>query len=157
MRNNWYKNGLVVGIIVLFIGVSVLSSVSSKDISVSDEEMLEGEVELEDNNEIEPLDNYREIISNLYACIDEGGVITPKFSFYPLDFGELHITRSNSIGSFEIFGIRFPTPESPKFRFKVDAEEVYAKWAFGSVDWYYLHPSHFQVAATAFGNIEWSE
>jgi hypothetical protein len=50
MRNSWYKKGLVLGIIVLFIGLSVLSSVSSKDIITYNEE-IEYEIESYDSFE----------------------------------------------------------------------------------------------------------
>jgi len=40
MKNTIFKKGLVIGIIILFIGVGVLSSVSSKDISISDDKIL---------------------------------------------------------------------------------------------------------------------
>jgi hypothetical protein len=47
MTKRMYKKGLVVGIIILFISMSCLTSVSSKDISISDVEIVE-------NNENEP-------------------------------------------------------------------------------------------------------
>ena len=61
MPNKLFKKGLVVGIIVLLVGVSVLSSVSSKDVSVSNDLILK------DNSEIEPLDDCEEIITRIYA------------------------------------------------------------------------------------------
>ena len=57
MQNKILRKGLVVGIIILFIGVSVLSNVSSKDVSISNDKVVD------DTNEIEPIDNYDEIIS----------------------------------------------------------------------------------------------
>ena len=61
MKNTLFKKGLIVGIIILFIGVSVLSSVSSKDVSVTNDKVVD------DNNEIEPLDEYTEIVSFIYG------------------------------------------------------------------------------------------
>ncbi len=40
MPGKLFNKGLVIGIIVLFIGVSVLSSVSSKDVSVSNDKVV---------------------------------------------------------------------------------------------------------------------
>ena len=57
MPNKLFKKGLVVGIIVLFIGISVLSSVSSKDVSVANDRIVN------DNNEVEPLDFYKDIFA----------------------------------------------------------------------------------------------
>jgi len=59
MVGRLYTKGLVVGIIILFISMSVLSSVSSKDISISDDKILE------DNNEIEPLDMNNEFFTRI--------------------------------------------------------------------------------------------
>jgi hypothetical protein len=51
MKNTLFKKGLVVGIIILFVGVSVLSSVSSKDVSISEDRKIEN------NKETEVFDN----------------------------------------------------------------------------------------------------
>ena len=61
MKNILFKKGLVVGIILLFIGVSVLSSVSSKDVSVTNDKVVD------DNNEIKPLDGYIHLFSKVYG------------------------------------------------------------------------------------------
>jgi hypothetical protein len=50
MQNTLFRKGLVVGIIILLAGVSVLSSVSSKDASFINDKVID------DNNEIEPFD-----------------------------------------------------------------------------------------------------
>ena len=42
---SWYKKGLVVGIILLFVNVTVLSIASSKSIFISDENMVDNEIE----------------------------------------------------------------------------------------------------------------
>ena len=52
MQNTLLGKGLVVGIIVLFVSVGVFSSASSKDISFSDDKVVD------DNNGIKPLDEY---------------------------------------------------------------------------------------------------
>ena len=57
MQNKILRKGLVVGIIVLFVSVGVLSSVSSKDVSVTNDKVDD------DNNESELLDEYTEIVS----------------------------------------------------------------------------------------------
>jgi len=58
------RKGWVIGIIVLFISIGNLSSVSSKDISISDDKILEY------NPEIEPLDEYEEIITFIEGWCD---------------------------------------------------------------------------------------
>ena len=76
MRNSCFKKALVVGIIVLFIGVSALPIVSSKSVSSPIEMLLEHGVESVDNDEIESLDGYDEIISYIsglgYILEDSG-------------------------------------------------------------------------------------
>jgi hypothetical protein len=57
MKNTLFKKGLVVGIIVLFVSVSVLSSVSSKDVKVSNNRVVDY------NKGIKPDDIYEEIFS----------------------------------------------------------------------------------------------
>ena len=61
MKNTLFKKGLVVGIIILFVGVSVLSSVSSKDVKVSNERIENN------NNAIKPLDEYIHIFSLVFG------------------------------------------------------------------------------------------
>jgi len=61
MQNKILRKGLIVGIIILFVCVSFLSSVSSKDVSVSNDKVID------DNNEIEPLDVYTEIVSYIHG------------------------------------------------------------------------------------------
>ena len=77
--NNLFKKSLVFCIIVLFIVVSVVSCVSSEDITFSNDDVLEdnAEIGLVDNNESEPLNSYTEIISRVSglhrALISVGG------------------------------------------------------------------------------------
>jgi hypothetical protein len=52
MRNSWYKKGLVLSIIILFYGVGLQSSVSSRSLSISNEEMLENNTGVDINDEI---------------------------------------------------------------------------------------------------------
>lgn len=70
MKNCCYKKGLVLIIIVLFIGVSVFSSVSSKNLSISDEEILEYDSEIDDNDVIKPVDEYTEIFTHIRVQTD---------------------------------------------------------------------------------------
>jgi hypothetical protein len=140
------KKGLVVGVIALLVGVSVLSSVSSKDISVSDEEMLEYDIELEDNNEIEPLDNYDEIVSYISG--------RAFFDNYPPTFcWDEHIICYDWVG--EDIHIRAIT-RTPGHRFYtanasyLDAEHFYGLLTPWPNYWLY------SITGIALGNIEWS-
>ena len=83
------KKVIVIGIIVLFISMSVLSSVSSKDVSVSNKRILE------DNNEIPLWDEYNEIISHIVGEGQFHGEVLPLFlifSNFTLDEGEFYIS-----------------------------------------------------------------
>jgi hypothetical protein len=60
MQNKSFRKGVIVGIIILFVGVSVLSSVSSKDVSVSNDMVV-------DDNE---RDNWK---TNFYCIIIVNG------------------------------------------------------------------------------------
>jgi hypothetical protein len=64
MKDRLFKKVLVIGIIILFVGVSVLSSVSSKDVSVSKDRIFD------DNNEIETSDDYSEIFTYINGYCD---------------------------------------------------------------------------------------
>ena len=79
MRNVCVKKVLVVGIIVLFLGVSALSSVSSRSISSPVEMLLEHGVESDDDKPLE--DDYKEIISYVdgYGHRDNIDYILPIF------------------------------------------------------------------------------
>jgi hypothetical protein len=62
MQNSLFKKELVVGIIILFVGVSVLSSVSSKDISISDDRKIKN---IKENEAFDNKINYDTLIEPL--------------------------------------------------------------------------------------------
>jgi len=142
MKNTLLSKGLVVGIIVLFVVVSVLSSVSSKDVSVSDDRMVE------DNDDIITLDNYEEIISRIegrgYTTFEYsgGGLIFKRFDAYD---GEVSITAITNDPE-----NRYYTATGENFR----AEQFW--WYWGNAHW--ISPSVAEVIyyGIALGNIEWS-
>lgn len=65
MKSSWYKKSLIVFIIILIIILSTVSSIPSKDISNSIENLLK------DNNKIESLEVYEEIITFIYGACNE--------------------------------------------------------------------------------------
>ena len=139
MKERMISKGLVVGIILLFVGISLSSVVTAFD---NDTENVDEAI---DNSEIEPLDNNREIITYIHAW-DEG--IYVKESGYGL-FHRVEIQADN----IEISGIRwfliFPIP------FKEKATYVIAPRCliFGPD---HTGPGWECLFAVARGNIEWS-
>ena len=155
MRNDCFKKALVVGIIVLFIGVSVLTSVSSKDISNSDVKMLEYDTKSVENNEIETFDNYKEIITRINGYA-ELKWIKIRGSFHGRYYGEAEIIKGDNDGV-NLLGIRL-TNGCKKFFYESYRDYIYAPrfighsgismvpghswqrftsgWAFGNIDWY---------------------
>ncbi|KYK21292.1 hypothetical protein AYK24_09395 [Thermoplasmatales archaeon SG8-52-4] len=92
MKNSWFRKGLFVGIIVLFIIVNV----SSKDISVAKDWIFD------DNNEIKPLDNFEEIITRIEGL---------RYDFSEEDDGIFfhhNVEIWASIHGLQIEGIRHP-------------------------------------------------
>ena len=149
MKGNKIRKGLVAGVIVLFVSVSVLSSVSSKDISVSDEEMLEYDSELDDNPVTLPTDGdgYREIFTFIDAYVyDINDII---LGGNPL-ICEILITRENSIDIY-LTGWRF---SGKIFHIIETFEKEYAEWVYAK----YFHKfptTGYTFQGFAFGNIEW--
>ena len=64
MNNRWYEKCLIV-LVIFVITLSTISSISSKDISSSINKISE------DDNKIESLDVYEEIITFIYGACDE--------------------------------------------------------------------------------------
>jgi len=134
MRTSCVKNGLVVGVILLFIGIAL-----SPVITADDDESIDN------SDEIGPVDNNREIISYIHAW-DEGIYVKESgFGF----FHHMEIRADN----IEISGIRwfliFPIP------FKEEATHVIAPRClrFGPD---HTSPGWECLFAVARGNIEWS-
>ena len=144
MQNTLFKKGLAVGIIVLFAGVSVSSSVSSKDVSISNNKIVD------DNKEIRLLeDNQQEI----YTIIDIQKIDYID-SLHPFSFFPKWIDIKNN----EVFTIKgykkplFPLSES---WFELKVRQVYAPFFIGEA--YIFEPENGWVDGIAIGNIEWSQ
>jgi hypothetical protein len=139
------RKGWIIGIIVLFISISVLTSVSSKDISISDDKILE------DNPEIEPLDTYREILTKIHAIVPEG-TLNGKITGFGILFRNVEIWSEDS---FDISGFVF-FPKFPIIRyFDIDVNHIIAPRCciYFEGGW---QPGWEAVQAIAIGNIEWS-
>jgi hypothetical protein len=135
MKNTLFKKGLIVGIIILFIGVSVLSSVSSKDVSVYNDTIFD------DNKEIETSDDYSEIFTHIDGWC--WSIEEKRKSIF------IHHGVELWGYSLNIKGIRFPFNI-----FDEDAYYVKVPSLFGRIN-YDRQP--YIVNGVAFGNIEWSE
>jgi len=144
MLNKCLKKGLIVGIIVLFVSISVLSSVSSKDLLISNDKVVD------DNTEIELLeDNQQEI----YTIIDIEKIDYID-SLHPFSFFPKWIEIKNN----EIFIIKgykrplFPLSES---WFELKVRWVYAPFFIGEA--HIFEPEKGWVDGIAIGNIKWSQ
>jgi len=136
MVERWYKKGLVVGIIVLFVSLSSLTSVSSKDISISDDKILE------DNNEIEPLDMNIEIFTYISGRCDSASGRKTGESIY------LDVKLWSGNFEIRILGIGFPF-----IVFIKEVTEVHIPCFIGEIN---MDRSPYYVNGIAFGNIEQS-
>jgi hypothetical protein len=112
MPNKFFKKGLVVGIIILFVGVSVLSSVSSKDISISDDRKIENnkETEIFDNeikynSLVEPLPNDLKYKDYKDCSIRAKEGVDGKAFLFPGFFSSWPESDSNGIDVERAFGI----------------------------------------------------
>ena len=133
---------LVVGIIVLFIGVSALPIVSSKSVSSPFEMLLEHGAESEVNDK--PLDDYKEIIS----FIDGYGRVDKYYEIlYPLFF---RLSMSN--GDFEIRALT-RNPLKQLF-YTARAEDIHIKFFAGI---YLGNPEGgARIFGFAIGDITWT-
>ena len=136
MQNKLLKKGLVVGIIVLFISMSSLTSVSSKDIYISKDKILE------DNLDIEPLDTNKEIYTRISGYCDNIGAKRIGI------FVHFDVELRANIWGLTISGIRFPF--NP---FKEDVNGVNVPCFIGII---YMDRYPYHVDGFTFGNIEWS-
>ena len=102
----------------------------------------------EDNNEIEPLDNYEEIITRIHGDC----TLVTRIGFYR--FEPINIYTDWYYYSFEIRGLKKPSEKNDIF-FKERPSSVKAPIFYGWV----TNPFSgvIRVNGFAFGNIEWSE
>jgi hypothetical protein len=133
--NNIWKKGLVVGIIIPFISVSVLTNVSSKDVSVSDGM-------LEYNNEIESVDNNTEIITKIDGVSYEVEIHSKKGFFR-------NVTFYGGGSTLEIFGWKYHFP----IYFHERVTTIHANSFIGII--YELPWWEYSIKGIALGNIEW--
>ena len=142
MKRNLFGKGLVVGIIVLFVGIGVLSNVSSKEISVSKD------IIKEDNAETPLWDEYDE----KFAVIRGTGHFTDYEEWYGGYFGPVGIVINLSFsgGTFHILAF---TKNPSKPIYKVEANKLTIKKFIGS----FQIPSYYFgfLVGYAFGDIYW--
>jgi hypothetical protein len=144
MKNTLFKKGLVIGIIILFIGVSVLSSVSSKDVSVFYDRIVDN------NNEIEQLDTIQAIYTKINICVPEGYVVTVKESGIGILFRYVEIW--SEVG-FDISGYYLDLI-IPKY-FSKTVRHIIAPRCFVYIRNAYFPGFGEMTQAFAIGNIEW--
>ena len=142
MQKKILRKGLVVGIIILFVGVGVLSSVSSKDVSVSKD------IIKEDNTETPLWDDYDE----RFAVIRGTGSFTDYERWYGGFIGPWGIVINLSFysGTFNILAF---TKNPSKPIYKVEANKLTIKRFVGIFiigDYFYG-----SIVGYAFGDIYW--
>ena len=138
-----HKKSLVIWIIVLLVSLSGLTSVSSRDISISDDKRLK------DNNKIEQMDNNKEIITHISGevgldyCTSEGFLLK-KVELW---------TMGNPYCYLEITGYKKPLFPLDDSKFNANPTHIIAERFFGLIlqsdNWYYT------VSGFAIGNIDW--
>ena len=133
------KKIIILGVIALFVGVSVFNSVSSKDLSIFDDKILE------DNNKNEPVDDYEEIITIIdgvcKSVTREGFYYNEPISMHADYFIVIKGLKKPFSGDFGIFFEEYPS--------YVKASRFYG-WA------YVFAPREIDVWGFAIGNIDWS-
>ena len=144
MQSKLFKKGLVVGIIILFVGVGVLSSVSSKDVSLYNDKIVD------DNNKVELLeDNQQEI----YTIINISHIDFVGSRYHIFDFWPKWVDIRNTF-TFTIKGYKRPLFPLSESWFELQVRRVYAPFFIGEA--YQFEPEKGVVNGIAYGNIEWS-
>ena len=137
------SKAVVMGAIVLFISLSGLNSVTSKDISISDDKILK------DNNVIEQMDDNKEIITRISGCVGLNyckwdGILLKKVELWTMGFPSCYI---------EINGYKKPLFPLRDSKFNEKPTHIIAERFLGFIglsnDWYY------SVSGVAIGNIYW--
>ena len=150
MRNTLLKKGLVLGIIVLFFGVSVLSSASSKDVSVYNDKIVD------DNNKVELLEDNQNEIYTIFDNVNVQNVDTSGSILNYLGFVVGWIELSSYV-EFTIKGYKRPIFPLSESWFELKVEYVYAPFFIGRWDPDYDEPLWSYIDGIAYGNIEWSK
>ena len=141
MQSSIIKKSLVIGIILLFIGVGVLSNASSTSISSSNKQILE--------YENEPEDDQTEIITIINEYIHGDAYL--NMSNYDILFysGWLEI---NGYEKFTIKGLNKPIFPLSESIFNIKVRDVYAPHFYGIV---ISNPGEHSIHGIAIGNIKW--
>ena len=143
MDKDKVSKAVVMGVIVLFISLSGLNSVTSKDISISADKILK------DNNVKEQMDNNKEIITKIsgYVGLDyckSEGILLKKVEIW---------TMGNPYCYLEITGYKKPLFPLDDIKFNANPTHIIAERFFGLIlwsdNWYYT------VRGFAIGNIDW--
>ena len=143
MKNNWLKKSIVTVILLLFIGVSVLSSVSSEDVSASND------IILEDKNEIGLEDNNEEVLTRITAFVMLDDIKSNNGLIVNIELLDSGFEDS----SIDIFGFKKPLYPLRESFFKEKPKHLIAPQFIGltiPVENLYVY-----VIGYAFGNIEW--
>ena len=144
MKNTLFKKGLVIGIIILFIGVSVLSSVSSKDVSVYNDNIEENNV----SNEL--FDNNEEMFTRIGACVYQGDLkLKGDGLIKELELRDNYENRTQ-IG---IWGFKKPLYPLKESYFTAKPKHLYSSRFIGFC--FQFEELYALVNGVAFGNIEW--
>ena len=149
MKNTLFKKGLVIGIIILLVGVSVLSSASSKDVSVYNDKIVD------DNNKVELLEDNQKEIYTIFENVNVNH-IEASDTFLNYFFGFVIGWIKIYCGvKFTIKGYKRPIFPRSESWFKLNVGYVYAPFFIGrcSLDW--DEPFWYYVNGIAYGNIEW--
>jgi len=152
MRTCCVKNGLVVAVVLLFIGVAVQPVIIAVDNDTDDDESI-------DNSEIGERDNYREILSSLEcgcASVTFRGLLgwNSIDGYYISLFRLAEIYAAGDNYRIRITGYKFPTLNNPNIDFSVEARSVIAPFFIGYCA--VSSPGCESVEGIALGNIKWS-
>ena len=143
LNKDMLSKAVVMGVIVLFISLSGLNSVTSKDISISDDKILK------DNNVIEQMDDNKEIITRISGYVGLDYCTSEGFLLKKVELW----TMGNPYCYLEITGYKKPLFPLHDSKFNEKPTHIIAERFIGFIglsnDWYY------SVSGFAIGNIYW--
>ena len=149
MQNKVLRKGLVIGIIILFVSISVFSSVSSKDVSISNNKIVD------DNKEIRLLEDNQQEIYTIFDNVNvEDFEALIVFPFSRIIIGWIEMS---SYAGFTIKGYKRPIFPCSESWFELKVEYVYAPFFIGQWEPDWNEPFWSYIDGIAYGNIEWSK
>ena len=135
MKNSWFTKSIVTVILLLFIGIVVLSSVSSKDVSVFNDIMLD------DNNE--------EVLTRITAFVMLDDIKSNNGLIVNIELWDSGFEDS----SIDIFGFKKPLYPLRESFFKEKPKHLIAPQFIGLI--LPVENLYVYVIGYALGNIEW--